>query len=202
MWRAVLLSGATVLVLMTACAQQEVAEEETAAAVATMDAPPPPPEPEPQVPLTITMPQSTGGAGGPVTGVSFEIGGTQTQTYDRDPDHRIQYKVGDVPLDGDQYTFDVTVTRAGGSQTSEVHLDALAYCSETPDEPLGKLIRISCAASAPGDGPPPIPGPFGAVCSGIYQYSAAPPDTCTGTYACKKCRSGVRVCSEDPQCVD
>jgi len=166
--------------------------------------------PRETVPLTITMPKARTDddkAKEKAAGNDF-IGRVRfpdirpDRIFARDSIVRIQYLVGEVPRDtvNDRFTF-VIETFKGGSGNSvkdTVSFGATAVCTDTPDEPQGTITRIACAASSKGGGD--VKGPRRAVCSAIYDYVGDPPDTCEGTYACVKCRGGVRVCSENPQC--
>ena len=172
---------------------------------------------EDTVPLTITMPGLTSGnqdagppgagnqeAGPPGAG-NEDVGRVRfpaidTTIYSRQQDGiRRQFSVGDVPKAGDRYEL-VIETFMGASdntKTLTLHFSPEAVCAP-PDEDKGELIRIACAATSPADG---VQKPFGVVCSGVYKYEGEPPDTCEGTYACIKCAGGVRICSENPECV-
>ena len=164
------------------------------------------------VPLTITMPK--GNAGPDAIGrVAFpEYPRADGEPFIRG-DVRTQYLVGKVPIEDGQVSFSIETFKGapgnsgqGASNPGDIdvlYFGAEAFCAAGNDgegiNRQGHITRIACAADAPGrEGTPP----FRVVCSAIYDYSGDPPQTCEGTSACVKCRSGVRVCSENPQCVD
>jgi len=180
--RRVLLSGIAVAVLVFAIG-------------CTAEAPPPPTSTD--VPLTITMPVGTAGndAVGRVDFPAYPR--ANGQPFSRGTE-RTQYLVGKIPKASDgRYRFDIETFKGASPNgtTQTVSFGADAVC--TPED-KGQIARIACAASAPGGSN--VQGPYGLVCSAIYEYAGDPPGECTGTYACKKCPGGVRVCAEVPEC--
>ena len=226
MRRVVLGALAAALVFTIGCAEPDTDGDDTASqpdAAAAVDGSPgyaattDPPDP---VPLTITMPSKRtdddkkNDPGNDFIGrVAFpDYPRSDGEPYIRE-DVRTQYLVGKVPIEDGQVSFSIETFKGasgnsdkGASKPGEIaalHFAAEASCApENEGEDIirqGHIARIACAAGAPGrDGTPP----FRLVCSAIYNYYDDPPPTCEGTYACVKCRSGVRVCSENPQCVD
>lgn len=192
MRRVVLLSAATALVLMiTACGQGvdhandgvRSAEAATAGSLPVTDTRPG------HVPVTLTMPA----AGyenneNPVTKV--RIAAAKDSVYTRPASGREQYLLGYVSVTEAPIELLVEYWLAGAANPSPrsptVQFATTSHCE-------GDIERIACAVTT---------GPQAnrLVCSATYDSMNNPDPICIGTYACKRCLGGVRICGENPQC--
>jgi hypothetical protein len=105
----------------------------------------------------------------------------------------VQYLVGSLGPDraGNYQTRVVYYTGNHGSHWDVVTFRGEATCKEGTTE--GTIWRIACAV---------VKGGEALACSAMYSGMQAPPEVCTGTYACIRCNGGVKVCGSNPECVD
>ena len=139
------------------------------------------------VPVTLTMPDNT--HPNPVSKVRIKA--VKDTIYTRPSSGTVQYLLGYVDVTD---PIELKVEYWLGSATNP-HPNPPSIFFAPQSQCEGDIERIACAVVTGGQA-------NRLVCSATYDQMGNPPDTCTGTYACKRCPGGVTVCGENPQCVE